>query len=328
MRILIAGAGSIGRRHLNNLHNLGENDLLVLRAHAAPVPGAEEVPVVTDLGQALAAKPDLVLVCTPAPDHLTVARAAVEAGCHLFVEKPLSDSWEGVEELQASVRASGRLGMAGFDLRFDPGLRRAAALIAGGELGRVMAIHVQVGQYLPDWRPGTDYRQGVTARSELGGGVILELVHELDLVAWLAAPVVEVGCLAQRVSELEMDAEDLAVMTLRFASGALGTVHLDCLDRVPVRIARVTGSDGSLVWDGLARTLAWRRAGGEWQRYEWSAVDRNGRFVEELRCLLGCVRDGGRPPVDLDGAAATLRVALAARRAAETGRTWRPEEVV
>jgi predicted dehydrogenase len=328
VRILIAGAGSIGRRHLGNLQSLGEDDLLVLRSHAVPVPGAETVPVVTDLEQALAAKPDLVLVCTPAPDHLTVALAALEAGCHLFVEKPLSDSWEGVEELQARVRAAGRLGMAGFDLRFDPGLRRAAALIAGGALGRVMSVHAQVGQYLPDWRPDTDYRKGVTARSDLGGGVILELVHELDLVAWLAGPVTEVGCFAQRVSELEMDAEDLAVMTLRFASGALGTVHLDCLDRIPVRIARVSGSDGSLVWDGLARTLDWRCAGGEGQRYEWSGVDRSARFVEEMRCLLGCVRDGGSPPVDLEGAAATLRVALAARRAAETGRTWRPEEIV
>jgi predicted dehydrogenase len=327
VRILIAGPGSIGGRHLRNLRKLGAEDIVVLRRSPVPVPGNEDISVLTNLDEALATNPDLVLVCTPATEHLRIANAAVEAGCHLFVEKPLCGSWAGVEDLLTKVKAAGKVGMAGFDLRFDRGLHKAAALVESERIGQVLAIHAQVGQYLPDWRPGTDYRRGITARSDLGGGVILELIHELDIVSWLAGPIAEVGCIAGKVSDLQMDVEDTAEVVLRFSSGAVGSVHLDCIDRTPVRLLRVIGSKGTLVWDGVAQTLDWQKEGEEWQRFDWTSQNRNARFTEEMICLIDCVRSGNRPPVDLDGAAATLRAALAARRSAKEKRMFTPGDV-
>ena len=218
VRVLIAGLGSIGRRHLRNLLRLGVDDILLYRTRPDPPEEAPELPVFTDLSLALAARPDVVIVSNPTSHHLRVAVPAAEAGCHLFIEKPLSHSWAGVDELLATVRRRGLITLMGFDLRFDPGLRTIRGLLADGRIGRVVGVQAQVGQYLPDWHPWEDYRRGVSARVEAGGGVILDLIHELDYLTWLLGPASSVACFADRVSGLEIETEDTAAMLLRFAN--------------------------------------------------------------------------------------------------------------
>ncbi len=92
---MIAGLGSIGRRHLRNLVALGEHDILLFRTHRSTLPDDElaEYPVETDLEKALAHKPDAVIVANPTACHLDVALPAAKAGCHLFLEKPIADRW-------------------------------------------------------------------------------------------------------------------------------------------------------------------------------------------------------------------------------------------
>ncbi len=182
MKFLIAGLGSIGRRHFRNLRALGENDLVLYRTNRATLPNDELAgsPVETDLAQALAGKPDVVIVSNPTSLHLDTAIPAARAGCHLFLEKPISHSLERVDELAAAVRQSGSRVLVGFQFRFHPGLRKAAALLAEGAIGKPLAFHVHWGEYLPGWHPWEDYRQGYAARSDLGGGVVLTLSHPLD----------------------------------------------------------------------------------------------------------------------------------------------------
>ena len=182
MKILIAGLGSIGRRHFHNLLALGERDLLLYRTHRSTMPDEElqGFPVETDLGAALAHKPDAVIVSNPTSLHLDVAIPAARAGCCLFLEKPVSDSMERVHDLQAAVEDSGRQAFVGFQFRFHPGLREAKQLLEQGVIGRVLSVRAHWGAYLPGWHPWEDYRQGYSARSDLGGGVILTLCHPLD----------------------------------------------------------------------------------------------------------------------------------------------------
>ena len=256
-RVLIAGLGSIGRRHLGNLRQLGVQDILLYRTRPELLPEAPELPVFTDLQQALAARPDIVIVSNPTAYHLQVALPAAEAGCNLFIEKPLSHSWEGVEAFLAVVQRQRLLSMVGFDLRFDPGLCKVKALLEAGCIGHVVAMQAQVGQYLPDWRPSEDYRQGMSARAETGGGVILDLIHELDYVSWLIGPVSHVTCFAEKVSSLHIETEDTAAILLRFAHGAIGTVHLDYIQRAPSRTCRIIGEEGTILWDYFAQKVCW-----------------------------------------------------------------------
>ncbi len=315
--ILIAGVGSIGSRHLRNLVALGHRDIRLLRQAAQPAPDLPGAPLFTDLAAALRAGPDIVMVCTPAPQHLPCAQAAADAGCAVFVEKPLSHAWSGVEALVATARQKGLTTWVGFDLRFDPGLRKARELLAAGALGRLVSIHAQVGQYLPDWRPHENYRQGVTARRAAGGGVILELIHEFDYVRWLAGPVAGVAASADHLSRLDMDAEDTAAVLLRFASGAIGVIQLDCVQRAPSRSCRIVGEEGTILWDGMARRLTWHTAAaGRWQEFAYTDFDRNDRDLAEMRHVVAAWQGAEPPAVDVAEGAEVLKLALLARASA------------
>jgi predicted dehydrogenase len=281
--------------------------------------------VFTDLPQALATEPDGVIVSTPTSHHLRVAVPAAQAGCHLFIEKPLSHSWDGVEDLLASVREQGLVTLVGFDLRFDPGLRRVRALLEEKRVGHVVAIQAQVGQYLPDWHPEKDYRGEGSAQPEMGGGVILDLIHELDYVTWLLGPVSRVACFADKLSGLEIQTEDTAAILLEFESRAIGTVHLDYVQRAPSRCCRIIGEEGTILWDHFAHTVRWYEAGqGRWQVFRYDDHDRNDRFLSEMRHLLECMRGEAEPTVDVFAASRVLKLALAAKESSVSGKACQP----
>jgi predicted dehydrogenase len=320
-RILIAGLGSIGCRHLRNLRGLGVDQILLYRSRPEPLKEAPELPVFTDLSEALAARPEVVVVSNPNAFHLQVALPAAQAGCDLFIEKPLSHSWDGVEEFLATVRQRGVMTLVGFDLRFDPGLLKVKELLAAGSVGRVLTVQAQVGQYLPDWHPWEDYRRGVSARHATGGGVILDLIHELDYLLWLNGDVSQVACFADRVSSLEIETEDAAAILLRFANGALGTVSLDYLQRAPSRTCRIVGEAGTICWDYFAQEVRWYLADeARWHEYCYPESDRNDRFLEEMRHLLACHKRLEQPKVDAVAGSQVLKLALAAKEAALTNR--------
>jgi predicted dehydrogenase len=327
-RLLVAGAGSIGRRHIANLRACGVSDLVLYRQRPLSLEEAPELPVFTRLDDALATGPDAVVVATPTAHHIDVALAAARAGCHLLVEKPLSHTWNGVEALLDVVARRRLIGMAGFDLRFDPGLARVKALIDHGTIGRLVIAHAQVGQYLPEWHPWEDYRHGGSAQVGAGGGVLLDLIHELDYMRWLLGPVASVVCAADHLSSLEIETEDAAALLLRFSSGAIGTIHLDYIQRTISRTCRIVGEEGTILWDGVARTVAWYEArSARWHRFEYPSADRNQRFLEEIAHFLDCLDGRAEPPVDLAAAAEVLRLTLAARQSAGLPATARTEEV-
>lgn len=320
-RVLIVGLGSIGRRHLRNLRQLNVEDILLYRTRPVPLEEAPELPVFADLEHALSAKPDVVIISNPTACHLGVALPSARAGCNLFIEKPISNAWDGVEELLSTVKRQNVTTLVGFDLRFDPGLLKTKALIDERRIGQVTAIQCQVGQYLPDWHPNENYRTGISARRETGGGVILDLVHELDYVCWLMGPALRVACFARLISELEIETEDHAAILLDFESRAIGTIQLDYIQRVPSRTCRVIGDGGTILWDHLAKIVRWYEVGiGRWQTFEYTDFNRNDRFVAEMRHLLACLRGIEQPSVDVFEGSQVLRVALAAKESALTGR--------
>jgi predicted dehydrogenase len=251
MKFLVAGLGSIGRRHFRNLRALGENDIILLRSHKATLPDDElaSFPVETNVVAALRKhRPEAVIVANPTAMHLDVAIPAAEAGCHLLLEKPISGSLERVEQLESAVKRSGSRILVGFQFRFHPTLKKAAEIILSGSLGKVLTIHAYWGEYMPNWHPWEDYRQTYAAREDLGGGVIRTLTHPLDYVRWLAGEVTEVRALSGHISPLEMDVEDVAEIGLRFASGAIGGVHVNYV-----------GTQGTLRWDNSDGFLTFHR---------------------------------------------------------------------
>src|SRR5512138_2306277 len=252
MKILIAGLGSIGRRHFRNLIALGEKDIVLLRTRKATLPDDELAgyPVETNLEEALRKhKPEAVIVSNPTALHLDVAIPAARTGCAILLEKPISHSTERLDQLKETVEKSGSKVLVAFQFRFHPGLLRARQWIEGGEIGRILSAHVQFGEYLPAWHPWEDYRQGYAARADLGGGVVLTQCHSLDYLPWLVGDVSSVWGFTGKLSDLEVDVEDTAKIGLRFVNGALGSLHLDYNRQPPVHTLDIAGTRGTIRWD-------------------------------------------------------------------------------
>lgn len=316
MKFLIAGFGSIGRRHLRNLVALGEQDILLYRTGHSSLPEEEisDFPVETNLETALAQGPDAVIVSNPTALHLEVAIPAARAGCHLFLEKPVSHTLEGIDELQAAVEEGGGSVYVGYQFRFHPGLRHVKRLIYEDAFGRVLSVHAHWGEYLPDWHPWEDYREGYSARSDLGGGVILTLCHPLDYLPWLVGEVAELWAFAGHISDLALQVEDTAEIGLRFENGAIGSVHLDYNQRPPAHYLEIVGTIGSLRWDNSdGATYVYSSEQGEWKKYSISPdFERNDLFLAQMRHFLEVIHGQTKPACTLEDGIRALKLALAA----------------
>ncbi len=327
MKILIAGLGSVGRRHLRNLLALGETDLLLLRTHRATLPDEElrGLPVETELAAALKHKPQAVIVANPTALHLNIAIPAAEAGCHLFIEKPLSHSLEGVEELRAAARRGGGQVYIGFQYRFHPGLRLIKRLLTEGAVGRPVSARAHWGEYLPGWHPWEDYRQSYSARSDLGGGVILTLCHPLDYLRWLFGEVIALWAFAGRLGDLELDVEDTAEIGLRFMGGELAGLHLDYLQRPPPHRLEIIGVEGTICWDNSDGTVRLYRAlSHTWEAFPPpSGFERNTMFLEQMRHFLGVARGEVEPACTLEDGVRALELALGALQSQRDGKLIR-----
>lgn len=320
-RILVVGCGSIGARHARNAAALGETavfDRDTRRAEdAAAACGAR---VFTSLDDALAWSPAGVVVATPPASHLAVADAAIVAGAEVLIEKPVSDRPAAAAAFLARAAERERRIFVVCNMRFHPAVVTLRENLP--RIGRPHFARAYYGNYLPDMRPGADYRTLYCARRDSGGGVILDGVHEIDYLDWLLGPARLTGAGAARLSDLEIDVEDYAWLTLRHADGVRSEIHLDYLQRAKRRGCEIAGNEGTLVWrsDGKQPehcTVMMHRPGGAIEElFADQAVDPDApykalmtRFAEALaggRTDLATGQDGRR----------VLDIADAARRAA------------
>ena len=324
MRALLVGLGSIGRRHLANLRELlPEADITILRHdqnNGRDSTGCELADrIVYRLDDALDESPDIALIASPSACHLETAIPLAREGVHLLVEKPVSHTLDGVSELIDVCTHQSLVLLVAYNFRFYAPLQVLHEAVRQGRIGRVLGFRAEVGHHLSEWRPGTDYRQGASARKELGGGVLLELSHELDYARWLVGDVESVYSQVVQTGDLEIDVEDLAELTLSFKDGAVGNVHLDMVQRCPARSCRVIGSDGTLTWDGATHHSRWFSAqSGRWtDLHPPGEVDRNEAYMAEMRHFLDCVEGRATPAVTGDDGRQALAIALAAKRSSQ-----------
>lgn len=317
--VLVAGAGSIGRRHMGNLRKLGFEKI------AATDPDSERLAAVAkefgvqclpDFAQALADhKPDAVFVCTPPVYHTDQARQAVRNGAHVFVEKPISDRLEGLKELAEEAHQRSRVVQVGYNLRAHPGVVRLKRCVEESAIGKILWARVEVAQYLPDWRPWQDYRKSYTAQRSLGGGIILDASHEIDYILWLLGAPAELTCMAGKVSQLDVDVEDSATILIRMASGAQVDVHMDFVQRSYARSCVLAGENGKLLWDFEKNqvSLVPPNASPEIHRYDFES---NQMYVAEIEHFFESIDGNAAPLCGIADARLTLQVALAAKESA------------
>lgn len=303
--ILIAGLGSIGRRHLRNLKALGHRKFVLYRTGKSTLPDDEtfDIPTEYDLAKALSHKPVATIVTNPTALHMRVALAAAKSGSHLFLEKPISHTLDGVEELGSLVREKSLKVQVGFQFRFHPGLHQVKRLLEKNTIGPVVSVSAHWGEYLPGWHPGEDYHQSYSAKKELGGGVLLTLSHPFDYLRWLIGEAASVQAAQSQNGGLGIDVEDSADVLLQFTSGAIGNVHLDYLERPAEHSLRIIGQKGVIH-----------------EQLNPEGFDRNTMFLSEMRHFLSCIIGNEQPLCTLDDGIEALRIVLAAKESAKKGR--------
>lgn len=256
-KILCVSLGSIGKRHLRNTRELlPDADIAAYRQHTK---GDSELPeganhVFSSLEEALKFAPDAVIISSPASEHVRNALPFIEKHIPLFVEKPLAAHVDGIDTFVKACKKSKGFIMVGYILRFLPALHAIKKLIADDTLGDIYTARIEVGQYLPDWRPDSDYRSGVSAQKKLGGGALLELSHEIDYTTWLFGWPKSLQCSAAKLSPLEIDVEDSAHILLEYENKNV-LVQLDFLQRVAHMGVQLVGQKATLEADLINEDL-------------------------------------------------------------------------
>ncbi len=308
LSILIVGLGSIGMRHAKNFQTLGVDHVvgfdptLERRQQFVQEIGS---PTVSSLDEGLCSGPDLVVIASPNCFHLKQALAAARQGCHLFVEKPLSHSIEGVGELIDVVNDRALYLHVGSNWKFHPAFKVMKRIIDDGILGRITGAQVLSGWWLPDWHPWEDYRQMYSAKKNLAGGIVLDS-HEFDYLTWLLGPVKNVSGYIAHSGALEIETEDVAAACMQLESGVIATVHVDYIQREYRRRYHIAGDQGTLEWDYTKGSINLFDANTEEsQVLDVSGDDLNEMYVEQSRHILEGVLEGVAP---ITSAASALQV--------------------
>lgn len=340
MKALFCGLGSIGQRHLRNLRTVmgdsveiiayrgrGKNFVLnpdMTVRHGADLEETYNLRFLTNLDDALAEKPEIVFITNPNSLHMPIALAAASAGCHLFIEKPVSHSTEGLDELVQLVEDNKLTAFVAYQFRFHPGLALLKSFVEQGRFGRIASAHIVNAEHLPDWHPYEDYRETHPARSEMGGGCLNIQTHELDYAQWLFGLPKRVFAIGGHLSRLEVDVEDSVDILLHCEHEGRPLpvhIHLDYLQRPPQRLCEIVGDAGKARYDYYANHVEFYDTANRTKDiHSFEGLDRNQMFIDELKHFLDCTRGEARPLIDLRDGIRSMNLSIAAHESLRSGR--------
>lgn len=338
MKILMIGLGSIGQRHLRNIKRLykDEAEIIAYRVRGLARTFSDDMKIrenvsleeefhitsYSDLDEALAQKPEIAFITNITKSHIPCAIACAKAGCHIFLEKPISDSLEGIDELFSIMDEKKLKIFVGYQNRLHPGIQYLKECLEKEELGKVLAVRAEVGERLTTMHTYEDYRDTYMARKDMGGGVLLnQLIHELDYIYYLFGMPVSVYALGGIVGNLSVDVEDNldAIYTMLGKKGSFPvSVHADFYQSPPSRYVKVVGERGQITVDLLKATVI-KTVDDVTETGTFGKFVRNDMFIEELRLFMECIENDTQPAITLHDGLSSLKMALAARKSIKTG---------
>lgn len=297
MKILICGMGSIGVRHFRNLQTLGVTDIIFYSTRKSTFPQIEEImqgaQVFDSLHDALAEMPDICMITNPTSLHVRTAIEAAKHGCHLYIEKPISHTLEGLEELNRLIEMHNLISFVTYQFRFHPHIKLLCELVKQKDVyGDVIWARAEWSEYLPDWHPWEDYTKGYSARSELGGGVLRTQIHPLNYLSFILGEISELSVHCQASGHLGIDVDDLADIHLSFENNVTANVHVDYLQKPRVHTLTVVTNKGRFAWDCHANELFFIDHAAKRTHFPNENFERNDMFVSMLEHFLHCVETG------------------------------------
>jgi predicted dehydrogenase len=251
-KILIVGYGSSGRRYFNiikkifpsidlkifSLSNLNKNQLFL-----------------KNFSEIKIFRPDLSIICNPASIRVKIIKFLTNLNSHLLIEKPLASNYEDVKKIIKIVKKKKLVVKIGYNLRFLNSLKFLKKIIRSNKIGKIYTVNIIAGQSLLKWRKNINYKNSVSAQKKLGGGVLLELSHEIDYCNWIFGSFNRLFCRNSKISDLKVDVEDNAQILIFSKNKYPVSINLDFFRKDKSRICHVVGKNGSLIWDGVKNKL-------------------------------------------------------------------------
>ena len=320
--VLIVGCGSIGERHLRCFQRTDRARItacdlsLELRQRMAAVYG---VPTVTDADGAITSGEfDAAVICTPAHAHVSLATAALAAGCHVLIEKPLSTSLTGIDGLIAARDRSGQQAAVAYVYHVFPFLTAARAFLARGELGPVLQVVASSGQHFPQFRPA--YREIYYRDRATGGGAIQDaLTHVVNWVESVVGPAQRVHCNCAHLALEGVAVEDTVHVTARHGR-TLASYALNQFQPPNESAIQLNCAGGSVRIELHRQRWGVFAAGAtDWSWHDAPVPDRDSHFIAQANAFLDQIAGQPSRLCSLEAAAQTLRFNLAALASAERG---------
>lgn len=339
MKILMIGLGSIGQRHLRNIRRvLGEEVQIIAyrvrglqRTFSDTMQIREQVCLEDEfhirsfgnLDEALCEKPDIAFITNPTNMHIPCAIKCAKAGCHLFLEKPISDDLKGIDELKQIVWQNQVKVFVGYQNRFHPAIRAVREVLKNKELGRILSVHAVVGERLTTMHTYEDYKDTYMARKDMGGGVVTnQLVHEMDYLYDLFGKPLSVYAIGGTIGNLGIDVEDncdaLFVMEGENENRVSVSVHADFYQSPPSRYVKVVGEKGWIQAD-LIHALVTKSVEDVTEQASFPQFERNDMFIEELKLFLSCIEENKKETIGLEDGIVSLKMAMAIKESMRTG---------
>lgn len=315
-KIVVVGCGSIGLRHASNLVSLGKTDVLAFDISEQNLEKVHEklnLKTTKSFEDVLEFKTDLAFVTLPTSLHLEIALKLAENGIHLFIEKPVSNTMQDCDKLISLIEEKQLVTMVGCNMRFHPCLEFIKNYLDSGKLGKIYSVRAEFGQYLPFWRPNIDYRTNYSAKREMGGGIVLDDIHEIDLLEWFCGKFKNVKAFSTKLSSLEIETEDVSKAIIEFESGVLGELSMDYLQKSYSRNVKITGENGNLEWH-FNENIVWHSdENGRKELFCVKNFDFNNVYLQELKYFFDCVDSDTKPMNDVKDSYETLKWALKIR---------------
>lgn len=259
-KILMIGLGGIGQRHLQNTRELNpsveiyayrqrnNNTIIQNLSILGSTKSIKEFYNIKkeyyDLDEALNGDHyDLVFICNPSSFHLETALKVAKKGFNIFMEKPISHNLKDIEKLQKIVKEKKILVFVGYQMRFHPCIQYVKDLIKNTPntdfLYSIVSVYISHGAYMPSFHKWEDYEDLYCSKKELGGGVILSQIHELDYLLWIFGEVALKYAIGGHLSNLKIDVEDNVDVLFKKNNHAIG-LHLDFIQDPPERYIKIT----------------------------------------------------------------------------------------
>ena len=318
-RILVVGYGSIGKRHVKNLLQHTNSQIIIYTKRQDLGFKTKRVVVSNSFEYCLSQNPEIGFICNETSYHISTAIKLAKAGLDLFIEKPLSNSMRGVHTLDKIVKQKKLVTQMGCHLRFHQCIVKIHKLIKQKKIGRIISIQAENGSYLPDWHPYEDYRRGYAGKKKLGGGIVLTQIHDIDYLTWFFGNPKSIFSVMGKFSDLDISVEDYSASIIQFKNKITAELHLDFFQGPEYRECKIKGTKGVISWNSIDNQIElYNNRTKKWKIIlKLKKFERNEMYIDEVKHFLKCVKNRKKTINNLHDGIKTMNIALKMKKSAK-----------